>query len=162
MMNIQEITKFEQYNIIYMNFSLDDSGKLWGLAEGDKAQHLMDNKRLADYETFLDSAIPYYEKLVRFDVDASKKLKKYKLYKKRLDNAKSKIVIPTQVNVMNQISAITEGIKDNEYPLSNGEIVRYEADINEYCIDDEIISIGQLEEMLYSELTGESMPESTF
>ena len=93
-MNEKEISNYEQYKNIYMNFSLDDSG-VWGLPEGDKTQHFLNLDRLKDYRSFLLNAIDYYTGLSNFyknEYDYSKKLKKYKLYLKRLDNTLNKLL----------------------------------------------------------------------
>ena len=89
----QHVTNYENTRLIYMNFSVDERG-IWGLAEGEKTQYLLTDEKVNDYKTFLQAAIQNYTNLIRFfsnDLQIEKKLKKYKLYTKRLESAISKI-----------------------------------------------------------------------
>lgn len=87
------ISNYEQYRNIYMNFKVDNN-KVWGLPEGDRTQYYMNEEAIESYSNFLNAAIKYYEGLVSFfnnHIDYNKKLKKYNMYKKRLNNALNKL-----------------------------------------------------------------------
>jgi hypothetical protein len=85
------ITEYEQKCNIYMNFSVDEDG-IWGLPEGSRSQHYLNNSKVNQYKQFLVNAIEYYNGLIKFDMDASKKRDKFKKYLKRLETAIKKMI----------------------------------------------------------------------
>lgn len=90
-----KVENYERSSNIYMNFSIDEKG-IWGLPEGDKTQHLLSEDRISKYEQFLIDAVNHYQNMARFfsnDASIGKKVKKYQLYLKRLNNAKKKVKV---------------------------------------------------------------------
>jgi hypothetical protein len=84
----KKVSEYETYKNIYMNFSLDNN-KVWGLPEGSKTLHALTDDKINEYNQFLNDAIKNYTNLSNFftnDLDYQKKLKKYKLYQRRLNN----------------------------------------------------------------------------
>jgi hypothetical protein len=98
-MNALELRKivedYERSSNIYMNFSVDEKG-IWGLPEGNKTQHLLSEDRISKYELFLIDAVKHYQNMARFfsnDASIGKKVNKYQMYLKRLNNAKKKVKV---------------------------------------------------------------------
>lgn len=95
----KKVSDYEKSKIIFMNFKLDNDNQVWGLPEGDKTLHGLSLDRLNDYNGFLNEAIKNYTSLSNFfnnDLDYQKKLKKYKLYQKRLNNLMSKLNVSSK------------------------------------------------------------------
>ena len=84
------ITEYEKSYNIYMNFSVDEDG-IWGLPEGSRTQHFLNENKINQYKEFLIEAIEHYDTMIRFDLDAKKKRDKYKKYLKRLETAINKM-----------------------------------------------------------------------
>lgn len=155
-MNKQERMKYvghyEQYNNVYINFTLD-KGRIFGLIEGvGKQTSIVTDKQLKEYETFINAAIGHYNDMIRFDPLAEKKVKKYKMYKKRLENVMRKMhEYKNTLSAMNDKERMIHIVGDG-LTLYNGEVIRYDKADDIFLInDEEILMLGEVMEILESE-----------
>jgi hypothetical protein len=86
----EKVNQYEESCNIYMNFSVDEDG-IWGLPEGSRSQHFINNDKINKYKTFLNEAIKHYTDMATYDCEHIKIRDKYKKYLKRLETAISKL-----------------------------------------------------------------------
>lgn len=136
------ILNYEQFRNIYMNFQVDEDG-IWGLPEGNRTLQLLSKDQIDEYKDFLNKAIEYYTKIVEFNNSTgnSKKLKKYKLYLKRLSNTIEKWKVESEKIILMEQEIFNNWTYDEWNDLyyletkSNGVIV-YFPDQREFIVNE--------------------------